>query len=982
MNRKPRSGKRKKPDDVRPVADVPCEPAAATGSARGRFRGWRGWLLRIVLVVASPVVFFGGLEGVLRLAGYGYPAGFFVGPDDRGLWHTNEQFGRRFFPRRLVRSPSEFVLGEKPPDVTRIFVLGSSAAMGTPDEAYGLARMLAVMLEDRFPGRRFEVLNGAMVAINSHVGLQIARDCAEHQPDLFVVYMGNNEVIGPYGPATVFQKWSPNLATVRANVRLKATRVGQLLDGAMTGMRGNDDTPSSWQGLTMFVKNRVTADDPRLPGVYENYRRNLLDICAAARRAHAGVVLSTVAVNLKDCPPMASVHRDGMSAEELTRWEALVREGSELEAANRLDDAVDRYTKAAGIDDRHAELPYRMGRCLAAAGKMPEARECFVRARDLDALRFRADFRINSVVREVAAQEQGRGVTLADAEQAFARNDDDTAAIPGAGLFHEHVHFTFDGNYRLARVLVDAVSEALPALAASGARGAVPTREECARRLALTPWDEAKMAKTIVGMTRKKPFTDQLDHDRRQSAAVAMAQQLQSAAETPEAVERTLIIYQKALAKAPGDYWLHAGFGDFLRARGRNDEAVTQYREALQVNPHATGARARLGDALAARGETDAAIAAYQEVLKRRPDHVEVLNNLGNALAGRGHHDQAIDCLREALAISPDSEDLHGNLGRILAARGQVDEAAACFRQALELNPDHAESHRMLAGILADKGQVEAAIDHLRKALESEPSSPLTHQKLGKLLAARGLTNEAINHFRKALELRPDLAEAHASLEQLMAANAEKDPEWQRFRDTLEAKPEDAEACNSLGIALAGTGRFDEAIEQFEKSLKIRPDDALVHNNLGLALAGRGRADAAIGEYRKALEIKPDHAEACNNLGNALAGKGEIDAAITQYQRALEINANFAEAHNNLGIALGRRGEIDAAIPHFRKALEIDPNYAEAHNSLGIALGRTGNLDEAAAHFRKALEIRPDYAEAKRNLGVLHAMGGNPANRR
>ena len=68
-----------------------------------------------------------------------------------------------------------------------------------------------------------------MTAINSHVAVEIARDCAAHQPDLFVVYMGNNEVVGPFGPATVFQQWSPNRKLIRATAWLKSTRVGQLL---------------------------------------------------------------------------------------------------------------------------------------------------------------------------------------------------------------------------------------------------------------------------------------------------------------------------------------------------------------------------------------------------------------------------------------------------------------------------------------------------------------------------------------------------------------------------------------------------------------------------------------------------------------------------------------------------------------------------------------------------------------------------------
>ena len=82
----------------------------------------------------------------------------------------------------------------------------------------------------------------------------------------------------------------------------------------------------------MFPDNEVAGDDPRLTAVYDNFRQNLVDICGIARRAGAGVILSTVAVNLKDCPPLASQHRSDLSEEELAKWESLYQDGVEMES--------------------------------------------------------------------------------------------------------------------------------------------------------------------------------------------------------------------------------------------------------------------------------------------------------------------------------------------------------------------------------------------------------------------------------------------------------------------------------------------------------------------------------------------------------------------------------------------------------------------------------------------------------------------------
>ena len=162
--------------------------------------------------VLAPVLFLTLLEAGLRLGGYGYPTAFFIGPDAEGMYMPNPQFGRRFFPRAIARKPDPVLHRQQDgADAVRIFVLGSSAAQGVPDPSFSFCRILEVMLRERYPDVKFEVVNAAMTAINSHVALEIARDCAAHQPDLFIVYMGNNEVIGPYGPGTVFQRWSPSL---------------------------------------------------------------------------------------------------------------------------------------------------------------------------------------------------------------------------------------------------------------------------------------------------------------------------------------------------------------------------------------------------------------------------------------------------------------------------------------------------------------------------------------------------------------------------------------------------------------------------------------------------------------------------------------------------------------------------------------------------------------------------------------------------
>ena len=64
----------------------------------------------------------------------------------------------------------------------------------------------------------FEVANTGSVAINSHVLLPIAKGLAQQRPDLFIIYSGNNEVVGPYGPGTALVSGGMSLPVIRATI--------------------------------------------------------------------------------------------------------------------------------------------------------------------------------------------------------------------------------------------------------------------------------------------------------------------------------------------------------------------------------------------------------------------------------------------------------------------------------------------------------------------------------------------------------------------------------------------------------------------------------------------------------------------------------------------------------------------------------------------------------------------------------------------
>src|SRR5208337_3540027 len=258
-------------------------------------RGWRFWAPRMASSIFIPVLLLSMAEAVLRLFGVGFPTDLTQPCTVHGRPAAcyNLFFPAPFFPPGMIKTPQAYAIPtEKPKGTFRIFVLGESAAMGDPDPAYGFSRYLEVMLRQRFPEMNFEVVNTGSVAINSHVLLPIAKGLANERPDLFIIYSGNNEVVGPYGPGTALTSSGMSLPVIRTSIFVRSTRIGQLLTKIGTQKR-------EWGGMEMFLDKQIRETSPFMKYAYENFEANLRDTVAVARSSGARVIVSTVATNLK-----------------------------------------------------------------------------------------------------------------------------------------------------------------------------------------------------------------------------------------------------------------------------------------------------------------------------------------------------------------------------------------------------------------------------------------------------------------------------------------------------------------------------------------------------------------------------------------------------------------------------------------------------------------------------------------------------------
>lgn len=711
----------------------------------------RAWIIRLALIFLVPLFLIGSVEVFFRLINYGNPVSFFVpSPEVEGKLVENSKFPWRFLPEKLARAPQPTsIMDRKPSGTTRVFVFGESAAEGDPEPAFSMSRILEVLLEGKFPGRDFEVVNVAITALNSHAILPVAKECAKLDGDFWILYIGHNEVMGPFGAGTVFGEKTPPLSALRTSLWLKEFRFGQWI-ADLNVPKGSLDH-GRWRGMEMFLDQKLDAGSSKLEWVYSSFRENMKDIVSEGVDAGVQIVVASAASNLRDSAPFASL--------------------------------------GTGVG-KSANETFAHARSLEAAGSINEARNYYHQALDLDALRFRADSKINTITRKIG-EAGGKNVVFFDAQAELDVLAE--AGVSGSDYFFEHVHLTFKGNYQLALLFAERISKKLVS------SGFIPKEnwlglDVCKRELAYTNWDRRLIFGIIERRLMQPPFNNRSNNNEVLNRFRNEAKNLSKVINKAD----DLKIYNQALKVRPADWRLWHRQALLLSSMGRLAEALDSMQKAVEKTPWSRVLHYQYAAMLNQSGRyDDAANAATRAILLKR-DFPEATHQLASARAGQGSIEQAAKLFAESLVLDPRMGDAWLDWGRMLERRKKTNEAVVVYRD----------------------------------ALRSLPNSARIHYRLGMSQKSTGLSDDALNSFNRAVSIDANFAEAHFQIGVCFVGEQLFEKAVESFQKAIIAKPALTQARFNLGAGLLKLERYKEAVPHFERLVSEQPQDKQVKQYL------------------------------------------------------------------------------------------------------------------------------------------------------
>lgn len=703
-----------------------------------------------------PLLVLGLVEVGLRVSNYGYPTGYWLETEIHGerCWIPNEAFSRRFFPRQLARSPNlEVVKASKPADTRRVVVFGESAALGDPQPAFGFSRYLEVLLEQSQEEVSVEVICVAMTAINSHAIVEIAEDCLVLDADAWIVYMGNNEMAGPFGALSVLGRPTPHPWLLSGSLFLKEFRVGQALSAFLLG-DSKQAAPETWGGVNMFADQQVALKDPAREAVYRNFERNLQRLVSLSEDHGITTLLCSVASNLSNSGPFKSSSLVGDKEQE---WFEGVRTSIEQGRFQSAAESLALLKESGNESSANYQFATAYVNAFLGVGDQPDAG--FRAARDLDLLPFRMDSRMNETVAQVASA-ASRQVQFVDIEGALAADSvKEGVRLLGEALFWDHVHFKPEGNYRVALILGEALRERFDLKVTH------PWLDfdSASKRLALSSWDRRSAIENMMKRLDQAPFDQRIGH---LDSMVALRNAYRRLDELihPREYYPTQELYLNALSHRPGDIRVMENYAGFLEASGELEEALRMWKTLEAQLPWHFGPPYHLGRLMHRAGDLAGARPYLERSHGLRPEVTETRLELA-ATYGDEDPGKALSMYSEIARDYPHRPDIHYRMAQIHGALEDRAAATKSLRKAIEVNPNYWQARYYLGVELAMEGDLAAAESEFRTVVELRPQYALGHLNLGVSLARQKRFKEAEPSFQQAAQLDPENETAKRQLD-------------------------------------------------------------------------------------------------------------------------------------------------------------------------------------------------------------------------
>jgi tetratricopeptide (TPR) repeat protein len=322
----------------------------------------------------------------------------------------------------------------------------------------------------------------------------------------------------------------------------------------------------------------------------------------------------------------------------------------------------------------------------------------------------------------------------------------------------------------------------------------------------------------------------------------------------PENLDKAIMSFQQALELDPRYALAYAGIGQAYWMKYESTKleswvpaARQSCEKSLSIDRSLPAAHICLGVLDTGTGKYEEAVTQFKSALESEPTSDDAYRGLAHAYQELGKLDEAEKTYRRAIELRPQYWAGYSWLGAFYYGRARYAEAAEMFQHVVALAPDNFRGYSNLGTTYNEQGRYAEAIQVLEHSIAIRPTGA-AYSNLGSAYFNSRRFDDAVKPFELAVKLEDqdyrlwwNLGDAYfwSSGGKAQAAHAYEQAISLAQRD-LKVNPRDVVALKVLAICEAMTNQKESALASLQKALELAPSDpdlllraALIYNHFG-----------------------------------------------------------------------------------------------------------------------------------------------------
>jgi tetratricopeptide (TPR) repeat protein len=452
---------------------------------------------------------------------------------------------------------------------------------------------------------------------------------------------------------------------------------------------------------------------------------------------------------------------------------------------------------------------------------------------------------------------------------------------------------------------------------------------------------------------------------------------------------------------------------------GRFDEAILNYRKAIQKDPKLAEAYYQMGLAQIRTGQPRNAYAALNSAYRLLPDRTDVkvtladlllvaymndnnhpanlyqqLNSLSDELMAKNPKSyngllikgnlawsdrrlkEAEEYFEKANATEPMQPELIFSWVQVLFKDGQSAEAERLALELIKNRKDAARIYDLLFLHYRSEKRLADAENILRAKVSDNPREIDYVLELAAFYAGAGKRDQMSAVLKPLLDDPKTFPTAHLKVGDFYGSLHEWPDALRRYEEGTKIDPKNKtvylKRINDVWLA---QGQVEKATAVVSEILKDTPDDQTAKAVNASLLLKTGRPDQmqkGISDLQEVVKKEPDNPVFRFVLGRALLAKGDLDGAKAQFQESVRIRPPYLPSILALADLSELKRDSSQALRYASQALAVNPRLPEARLLRLQALIGENNYTQARTDLAGLQEDFPENTEVQFQAAALY----------